>query len=303
MKKISLMMVMVILASSLLIACGNRTTDVEPYSLEGIKEKGKLIMGTSADFVPNEFHIMVDGKDTIVGYDIEIAKYIADKMGVELEIRDMEFNNLLAGLDTGILDIVIAGMVAEPQREANFTKAYDVDGVHKVVIRNADKDKYKSEADLNGAVIGAQTASIQSDMAAEIEGSTVRELQALNTLVMELKTEKIDAMVMSNESALSYVEANDDIMLIEDIVLTHDGGGASIALKMGNDQLTEYLNEAIDELIEQGLVEKWKEEAKALVAAGCKFIAEGSNMGSTQEAIDIFEAERKTSSSISFWVN
>ena len=267
MKKISLIMVIVILASSLLVACGNNNnnTNVESYSLEGIKAKGKLIMGTSADFPPNEFHIMVDGKDTIVGYDIEIAKYIAEKLDVELEIRDMEFNNLLAGLDTGILDIVIAGMVADPAREANFTKPYDADGVHKVVIRKADKDIYKSEADLNGAVIGAQTGSIQSDMAADIEGSTVRELQVLNTLVMELKTEKIDALVMSNESALSYAETNDDIMLIEDIILTHGGGGASIALKTGNDELTEYLNEIVDELIEQGLVEKWKEEAKALV--------------------------------------
>ena len=129
-KKISLFIGIILILSSLLIACGkdkdtnveHKSSEVESYSLEGIKKKGKLIMGTSADYPPNEFHIMVDGKDTIVGFDIEIGKYIADKLGVELEIKDMEFNNLLGGLSTGMLDIVIAGMADEPDREANFTK-------------------------------------------------------------------------------------------------------------------------------------------------------------------------------------
>lgn len=264
-KKISLIMLITIVAVSIFTGCTKENkTDVTPYSLEGIKNKGKIIMGTSADFPPNEFHIMLDGKDTIVGYDIEIGKYIAEKMGVDLEIRDMEFNNLLAGLDTGMLDMVIAGMVAEPDREANFTKSYDGDGVHKILIRKVDKDKYISESDFGSAVIGAQTGSIQKDMANEIEGATVKELPVLNTLIMELKTEKIDALVMSQETGDSYVATNDDIMMIEGIDLTHGGGGASIALKTGNDELTEYINGIIDELVEQGLVEKWKAEAKEL---------------------------------------
>lgn len=260
-KKIILIMVIVIMVSSLLVACGKET---ESYSLEGIKQKGKLVVGTSADFPPNEFHIMVDGKDTIVGYDIEIAKYIAEKLGVELEIRDMEFNNLLGGLSTGMLDMVIAGMVAEPDREANFTKAYDGDGIHKILIRKTDKEKYQSLKDFEGATIGAQTASIQKDMADEIEGASVKELPLINTLIMELRTEKIDALVMSRETGDSYVEANSDLIMIEEIDLMHEGGGASIALKPGNDELTDYLNEIVDELIDQGLVEKWKSEAKEL---------------------------------------
>ncbi len=269
-KKIALILGMVLMASSILGGCGNSAKvdsdgiAIEANSIEAIKEKGKLVMGTSADFPPNEFHIMVDGKDTIVGFDIEIGKYIAEKLGVELEIRDMEFNNLLGGLSTGMLDIVISGMVEKPDRDANFTKPYDIGGIHKILIRKSDKDKYLSKEDLKGAVIGAQTASIQKEMAENIEGAEVRELPLINTLIMELKTEKIDALVMSNETSSSYAEANDDIMVIESIELKHESSGASIALKTGNDNLTDYINGIVDELIEKGLVEEWKAEAKAL---------------------------------------
>ncbi|MBU5427664.1 transporter substrate-binding domain-containing protein [Tissierella pigra] len=270
-KKISLLIGFII-CFNLLIACNNgkqinsdsNSVEFKSYSLKGIKSKGKLIMGTSADFPPNEFHVLLDGKDTIVGYDISIGKYIADKLGVELEIKDMEFNNLLGGLSTGMLDIVIAGMVNEPDRDANFTKSYDIDEIHKILIRKSDKDKFQSESDFNGATLGVQTGSIQKNIAENIEGSKVKELPALNTLIMELKTEKVDGIVISKEVAESYEQTNDDIVIVEKINLTHENGGASIALKTGNDQLTEYLNEIIDELIELDLVEKWKAEAKEL---------------------------------------
>ena len=261
-KKISLLMVVMVIVSSLFVGCSN---DKAPsYSLEGIKKKGKLVMGTSADFPPNEFHILIDGKDEIVGYDIEIGKYIADKLGVELVIKDMEFGNLLGGLSTGMLDIVIASMKNEPDRDANFTKPYDEDGVHKILIRKSDSDKFKVEEDFNGRTLGAQTGSIQKDMAENIGETTVKELPTLNTLIMELKTEKIDGLVMSRETAESYAKTNDDIMVVEAIDLTHGEGGACIALKPGNDGLTETINEIIDELIEENLVQKWKAEAKEL---------------------------------------
>lgn len=117
-KKINLFIIAILILSSILVACGNEKvgnlenedSNVETYTLEGIQKKGKLVLGTSADYPPFEFHTMIDGKDEIVGFDIEIAKYIADELGVELEIKEMEFEKLLGGLSTGMLDIVIAGM-------------------------------------------------------------------------------------------------------------------------------------------------------------------------------------------------
>lgn len=269
-KKISLIMVVVLMMSVICTGCGKPKDvnaageTVQSYSLEGIKSKGKLILGTSAGYPPNEFHVMVEGKDTIVGYDIEIAKYIAEKLGVELEIKDMEFNSLLGGLSTGMLDVVLAGMVNKPDRDANFTKPYDLESIHKIVIRKSDIDKYKSLDDFNKAAVGAQTASIQKEIADDIEGAVVRELPEINTLIMELKTHKIDAMILANETASSYAENNDDIMVIEAIDLSHSSNGICIALKPGNDELTEYMDAIVDELLEAGLVQKWKAEAKIL---------------------------------------
>lgn len=269
-KKIIIIILAVLMVGTLLTGCGSPKNVnaageiVETYSLEGIKSKGKLVFGTSADFPPNEFHVMVDGKDTIVGYDVEIAKYIAMKLGVELEIKDMEFNNLLGGLSTGMLDIVIAGMVPKPDRDANFTKPYDLGSIHKILIRKEDVNKYKYLEDFNMANIGAQRASIQKEMADEIEGAIVRELPLINNLILELKTHKIDALIMSNETGRSYAVNNPDIIVIEEIDLKYESNGACIALKPGNDELTDYLNVIIDELIEKNLVETWKAEAKEL---------------------------------------
>ena len=112
-------------------------------SLEKIKASGKIILGTSADYPPYEFHALVDGKDTIVGFDIELAKEIAKDLGVELEIKDMSFDGLLAALVSGNVDMVISGMTPTEERRQNvdFSEIY-YQAVHGAVIRVADEAKY-----------------------------------------------------------------------------------------------------------------------------------------------------------------
>ena len=87
-------------------------------SLEKIKASGKIILGTSADYPPYEFQALIDGKDTIVGFDIELAKEIAKDLGVELEIKDMSFDGLLAALASGNVDMVISGMTPTEYRNS-----------------------------------------------------------------------------------------------------------------------------------------------------------------------------------------
>ena len=106
-----------------LAACGNtsETSDSSATDsaattttdkLQEIKDSGKLVMGTSADYPPYEWHLIKDGKDEIIGFDIDIAQAIADELGVELEIKDMDFDGLIPALTTGKIDIIIAGMNA-----------------------------------------------------------------------------------------------------------------------------------------------------------------------------------------------
>ena len=106
-----------------MVGCGSNakkeSTNSNTSALEAIKSKGKLVVGTSADYPPYEFHKEIDGKDQIVGFDIEIAKQFAKDLGVELEIKDMAFDGLLVALQADKVDMVFAGMTPTDERKQN----------------------------------------------------------------------------------------------------------------------------------------------------------------------------------------
>lgn len=268
-KKISLLLVLVLLIS-ILSGCGKAQvessdkvkSEVESYTLEGIKNKGKIIMGTSADYPPFETHVMVDGVDQIVGFDIELAKYIADELGVGLEIKDMDFDKLLGGLSTGMLDIVIAAMNPSPERleEANFTDIY-YESKHTVLIHKDNASSITTLEDLNGKTIGVQLGTTQEKFATDMEGVEVLSLTTNPELVMNLKTKKIDCVIMEEFVAKSFAKANDDLIVVEGINIDSGSEGVAIALKKGNNELTEKLNEILADAKAKGLIEKWFVEA------------------------------------------
>lgn len=272
--KISLLIALVLLLSSLVVGCGGSkevnseksNSKVESYTLEGIKNKGKLIVGTSADYPPFEFHKMINGKDEIVGFDIEVAKYIAEQLGVELEIKDMDFDKLLGALSTGMVDVVIAGMNPDPKRleEANFTDIY-YESTHSVLIHKEDADKITTVEDLNGKRIGVQIGTTQEEIAkTSIENAEVLSLSTNPDIVMNLKTKKIDSAIMEDSVAKSFAKENDDLMVVEGISLDSGSEGVAIAIKKGNDQLTDKLNEILADAKSKGLIEQWFVQASEL---------------------------------------
>ena len=164
-KKISVIF-SILCALVLFFSCAKQENkDLSP--VERIKSSGKIILGTSADYPPYEFHALIDGKDTIVGFDVAIAKEIAKDLGVELEIKDMSFDGLLAALVSGNVDMVIAGMTPDEERRqsVDFSDIY-YSAIHGAVIRKADMDKYgKDPASLADKMIGAQKGAIQVNIA------------------------------------------------------------------------------------------------------------------------------------------
>ena len=270
-KKINLFIIAILILSSILVACGNEKvgnlenedSNVETYTLEGIQKKGKLVLGTSADYPPFEFHTMIDGKDEIVGFDIEIAKYIADELGVELEIKEMEFEKLLGGLSTGMLDIVIAGMNPDPEREkeANFTDIY-YEANFAVLVNKENDFQISTLEDLEGKSIGVQIGTTQEDIAqTQIKDGYVKSLSSNPDIVMNLKTKKIDCAIMELPVAESFADVNDNLMVVDNLIIDSESGGVAIAVKKGNDKLTEKLNEILAEIKSKGLIEKWLIEA------------------------------------------
>lgn len=269
MKKVVVRLVALTMAMSMLLlasGCGKKAEN-QGDLLSQIKEKGKIVVGTSADYPPYEFHKEINGKDEIVGFDIAIAKEIASDLGVQLEIKDMKFEGLLPALKTGKIDFAMAGMTPKPERrkQADFTKIY-YRAVQGMMIRAEDKDKIKTVADLAGKVVGAQKASIQADIAKdEIKGADVKELGKVSDLVLELQNKKIDAIIVELPVAKAYVSKNSELALADNVTFQDAEGGSAIAVDKGNTTLVEAMNQTLDRLEQDKAIEKFVVEATALV--------------------------------------
>lgn len=243
-----------------LVGCGSNR-----QVLKNVKEKGKIVVGTSADYAPYEFHTMIDGKDAIVGFDIEIAKQIAKDLGVELEIQDMGFKGLLQALNSNKVDFVIAGMTPDEERKksVDFTNIYYY-AKQGVMVRAEDKDKIKTIADLKGKKVGAQMSSVQEGIVKDqMKEATLISLTKIPDLVLELKNKKVDAIVVELPVANGYAKNNNDIVISE-VKVEEDDGGSAIAVKKGNEDLIAEMNKTLDRLIKDGSVDKFVADANEM---------------------------------------
>lgn len=289
-KIILLVLVVLLLLSFVLTACsGDKIQDEENLkytsreveerdiddkrmlTVEDIKSKGKLVMGTNADYPPFEFHAMIDGGDEIVGLDIEIAKYIADSLGVELEIKDMNFSNLLGAVSTGMVDVVLAAMYPEPEREkqVSFSDVYYEADIA-VLIRKDDDRQYSSKEDLIGKTIAVQIGTTQENIANDIESTDVKSLVTNSDTVMNLKTGKVDCALLELVVAESFAKVNDDVKVVEEFVIETGFGGIAIATQKENEELVNTFNQLIREMKEKDLISQWFTEAEELSGKALK---------------------------------
>lgn len=243
----------------------NTASDAQKDTLARVKEAGKIIVGTSADYAPYEFHAKIDGKDAIVGFDIEIAKEIAKDLGVKLEVQDMGFDGLLQALNSDKVDFVIAGMTPDEKRKksVDFTDIYYV-AKQGVMVRAKDKGKYKTMEDLKGKKVGAQSGTIQEDIVKEqMEGSKLISLTRIPDLVMELMNKKVEAIVVELPVANGYVK-NNAKLAVSNIKVKDDTGGSAIAVKKGNQALVDEMNKTLKRLIDDGSIDKFVAEANEM---------------------------------------
>lgn len=241
----------------------NENTGGSLSKIDEIKKAGKIVMGTSADYPPYEFINEVDGKIEYVGFDIEIAKAIADHLGVELEIKDMAFEGLLMALNADKVDFVMAGMVPKPERAevVDFSKIYFLMR-QRVLINAENKDIFKTVEDLAGKRIGVQKATTQEDAAnEEIKDPQIKALDKIPDIILELRNNKIDAMVIEETSGRTYANKSEDLFLIEDVAFENEQGGTAVAVKKGNKELIEEINKILDTLMEDGSIEQFVTDA------------------------------------------
>ena len=151
----------------ILVACLSGA-DSSQSAVEAIKQKGKLVVATSPDYAPFEFQALVDGKNQVVGADIDMAQAIADELGVKLEISSMSFDNVLTSLQTGKADLAIAGISATDERKEVFDFSIPYyENKMSFLVRKADLDKYKDLSSLASANIAAQKGTVPETMVKE----------------------------------------------------------------------------------------------------------------------------------------
>lgn len=215
------------------------------------KEDGKVLdFGTSADFPPYEYY---EG-DEIVGIDPDILRAIGDYMGVEVRLHDMDFNNIIASIDSGKIDGGAAGFtVTEERKESvNFTDSFTK--TSQIIITRKDSDIKEVEDLNNGVKIGTQLGTIGDTIAKDDFGEeNVNSFNKVPDAILSLQNKKIDAVILDKHSAENFVNANKDLTIIETPYLEEE---YAIAISKDNPELLEDMNEAIAALKESGEIDK-----------------------------------------------
>ena len=215
---------------------------------------GKLTMATNASFPPYEYY----ENETIVGIDAEVAALIAEKLGVKLEIKDMEFGSIIGAVQTGAVDMGMAGMTVTEDRlkTVDFSDSYAT-AVQVVIVK--DGSDIATVDDLQGKTVGAQENTTGDIYATDDLGEdSVKRYNKGNDAVAALVSGVVDAVIIDNEPAKSFVAANDGLKILD---TSYADEQYAIAVSKDNAGLTAAVNEALAELKADGtldaIVEKY----------------------------------------------
>ena len=253
-----------------LCACGTSApapAPAEEKSAISTVVPGKLTVATSPDFAPYEFYaIGADGTPTLAGFDIALAQYIADYLGLELDIIPMDFDGVLNELAAGSVDLGVAGLSPDPKRmeSMDFSDPYLKGGQSFVTV----KDKaalFTALADTNKAEysIGAQNGSIQMDLANEFSpDADIVSLVKVTDIVAELLAGKLDGAYIETAVAENYAKNYPDLAIVLDV--PYDVPGSAVGVKKGNAELLAGVNEAIAAALADGSMSAYIAEANEL---------------------------------------
>ena len=249
---------------------------------------GKLTVATSPDFAPYEFYsIDEDGTPTLSGFDMDLAQYIADKMGLELEVVPMDFDGVLSELSQKNVDLGMAGLSPDPARAdaMEFSDLYYKGGQSFVTVKDkADQFKTLEDANNKDYSIGAQTGSIQLDLANEnTPDADIISLPKVTDLITELLTGKMDGAFIETAVAESYQKNYPDLEIVCDV--PYDTEGSAIGVCKGNEELLKAVNEAIADALDDGSMDKFIADATEL-AAGQTYEGTLDENGAVPEADD-----------------
>ena len=253
-------------------AAASLTAFAEEGAVETVKE-GVLTVATSPDFAPYEFYaIGEDGSSTLAGFDMALAQYIADYMGLQLEVVTVDFDGVLSELQTKSVDLGMAGLSPDTKREGimDFSDIYYKGGQSLVTVKDNAETYNTFEAINNPDVtVGAQTGSIQLDLAqTNSPDADIISLPKVTDIIAELISGKMDAAYIETDVAKSYQKNYPELEIVSDV--PYEFEGSAVGVCKGNEGLLNAVNEAIAAATEDGSLEQFIAEANEL-ATGEKY--------------------------------
>jgi len=260
----------VLLTGLILTGCSSNSSNndekVASNKLEEILANGKIIVATSPDYAPLEFY---NDSNEIIGSDIELANYIAEQLGVELELLDVDFTGTLTAVDTNKADLAISGFGWKADRADNYelSIAYnDVaeseSGCNTLVIPADMVDTYNSFSDFEGKKIGGQANSIQEALIASQTNAESVPFATFGDGYLMLMSKKIDAIAVSCSVAKGQVSANEGIAVFSENFINEDITGNVVVAKKGESELIAKVNEYLEVVNSDGLYVQWDLDAK-----------------------------------------
>ena len=245
-RMIAVMLAVFMLASVLTMAVSAKGSD---DLLETIQERGTIIVGLEGDWAPWSY---VDENDELTGYDVEVAKAIADKLGVEIQIVPGEWDGLFAGMDAGRYDMVVNGVEVTEERADKYDFSTPYAYIRTALIVKGDNDSIKTFEDLKGKKTANSIASTYMNLA-ESYGATCYGVSTLDeTLTMVLQG-RVDATLNAIVSFTDYMAQHPDSNL-KVVATTEEASNVAIPMRKGDEtaSLREAVNKAIEELREDG---------------------------------------------------
>lgn len=245
------------------------------------EEKKVLTVALSPDFAPMEFiDTSKSGQDQYVGFDVTLAKFIADELGMDLEIKAMSFDACQTAVQTGSVDLAISGFSWTEARAENFYLSdyyYAGDNeTEQVIITTADKaGAFSTADDFSGLTVGCQDASLQADLCNSQlpTDCTIKPFKAIDDAILSLMSGKIDAVAVAKGNADAIIANNDSIALSGfEFEVSAEAQNNVVLIQKGNDELLANVNACLAKAYDQGLYAVWYEDAKAL--AGIETAAE-----------------------------
>ena len=225
--------------------------------LASIQANGKLVVALEGAWQPWSYH---DESDTLVGYDVEVSRAIAEKLGVEPEYVESDWDSLFAGLDAGRFDIVCNGVEVTDERSKTYDFTTPYGYIHTALAVRKDNEDIKSFEDLKGKTTANSLASTYMELA-ESYGATVQGIDTLEETIQLLTAGRIDATLNADVSFYDYLNVHPDADF-KIVAQTEDASHVAIPLRKGDDSasLLEAINTAIDELRADGTLKELSEK-------------------------------------------